>query len=211
MNKIKDKQNRQDHALAQLLVHAPRNNSRDEKLEVGMEELAMLTEGKLSEQRREEVIGQLDSNPLLYETWLASQEMAQQVECLNAEIASEHDVTVKSKFAALLDGIGHFLSDLFSWQGAFATSFGIALGVTLVSQNSFDNTNDQELGQGIAIHAPIESPQKSSIGRVGLKETTPEIVNIEVIRIEGNIVHLKVILITGEELIETYVYKPNKQ
>jgi len=212
-NEITEKQNRQEHALAQLLIHAPRNNAIGDGPEVTLEELAMLAEGKLNEQRRQEVFGQLDSNPLLYETWTASQEMAQQAESLSTKTASELKITLKPDATSLIDQISHFLSDLFSWQGAFATSFGIVLGVILVSQSGLDSANDPDIGQGIVMHAPMDSPQKASVDQVDTivsTDTTPEITNIEVIRIEGNTVHLKVTLSTGKKLNETYIYNPSK-
>jgi len=212
MNDITEKQNRQEHALAQLLVHAPSNNSVGDGPEVTLEELAMLTEGKLNEQRRQEVLGQLDSNPMLYETWTASQEMAQQAESLSITTASEPKTIVKPDAISLIDQITHFLSDLLSWQGAFATSFGIALGVILVSQSGLDSANDPDIGQGIVMHAPVDSPQKASVEQLDTKTAsvmTPEIANIEVIRVEGNTVYLKVTLNTGEVIEETYTYKQN--
>ena len=59
MNNSNDKSSRQDHALAQLLVHAPRASTDEPGPKVSMEELAMLAEGKLNGQRREQVLLQL--------------------------------------------------------------------------------------------------------------------------------------------------------
>ncbi len=211
-NETTEKQNQKDHALAQLLIHAPRNNAGGYGAEVTLEELALLNEGKLSEQRREQVLGQLDSNPALYEIWQGSQEMASHAESLNLEASTEANRTSKQAAPSLLEQISHFLSDLFSWQGAFATSFGIALGVILMSQTGLDSSNsDSDFGQGIAMQAPIQAPQKASTDHVGSIAPTQEIAKVEVLRIEGNTVHLKVILTTGEEINETYVYKPGKQ
>ena len=210
MNEITEKQNRRDHALAQLLVHAPRNNA-GSGAEVSIEELAMLSEGKLSEQRRQEVLGQLDSNPALYETWQASLEMAEYAQSVQPESVSESKSIAKQARPSLVEQISHFVSDLFSWQGAFATSFGIALGVLLVSQTGLNSENDPDMGQGIAMHAPLQAPQKASIEQVGVTDATQDITKVEVIRIEGNTVHLEVTLATGEVLSETYTYKPGEQ
>jgi hypothetical protein len=130
--------------------------------------------------------------------------MAQQVESLNTVSAAAPKTT------SLITQISQFLSDLFSWQGAFATSFGIALGVILASQSGLDSANDPDMGQGIAMHAPLKTPQKASIEHVGVIDAAQDIAKVEVTRIEGDTVHLTVTLMTGEVLSEIYIYQPSE-
>jgi len=221
-------ENRQDSALAQLLVHAPLNNDASESsgAKASLEELALLTEGKLDEVRRQEVIGQLNRDQLLYESWLTLQELLQKedsaLESVTAVIQPSRLNNIDK--ISIIDKIQNWLVDLFSWQGAFATSFGLVLGVVLVTQLDVETQDDFEpnMGNTIVLHAPIQTPQKADMAQVnsselvsqvsGVQDTTgAQVATAEIIRIEGNKVQFKLTLSSGEVLNQTYVYKPNNK
>jgi len=214
--KLDEQHKIQDHALAQLLVHGPHgceDNIQTTSAEVSIEELALLSEGKLDKRRREEVIGQLNDNQALYETWLSLQELLQSDAVVVDKHITEPVLISGQKALSLVDRISGWFSELFSWQGAFATSFGVALGAILMTQITLEtNEPDSKLKQGIAIHAPLQAPQKASIEETEVLDKQQqmldtEISHVEVLRIEGNTVYFELTLKTGEVISESYVYQ----
>jgi len=238
MTELNENQNRQDSALAQLLVHAPLNNDESENdgAKVSLEELALLAEGKLDEGRRKEVVGQLSSDQVLYESWLTLQELLQtedgtvestQAESVNASLNNKatrqnkvikENKVLKENKVSIIEQVQNWFNDLFSWQSAFATSFGLVLGVVFVTQLGYESHDDFEsdVGNGIALHAPIQTPQKANMDQVNSIELATlasgvKVSDAEIISIKGNTVHFKLTLSTGEILNQTYVYKPNNK
>ena len=218
MNTTNQKPNQQDHALAQLLVHAPQNHEKDAGPDASLEELAMLTEGKLDAQRRQEVLQQLDARPELYETWLGSQALAHEAELVEQHRLEDTIKEVTKRNPPLIEQITRFIHDLLSWQGVFATSFGLVLGVALISYTSQEKPSYEDINssKGIAIHAPLQAPQKASIDEVTyddnpLQKPQSDIESIEVTGIKGKTVQLSVTLSTGEVIEDTYIYQQNKK
>lgn len=229
-----DKRNQQDYALAQLLVHAPRNSAGENNggnygEEATTEELAMLAEGKLDAARREQILNQLNDNTALYETWMMLQEFTQCDPALalqkNDQESSQEEAdptpTIQrqvQKPPTLVEKITEWFSELFSWQGAFATSFGIALGAVFMMQAGIDDGTGYEadLKHGIAIHAPMEAPQKASIDKVDVLQnatkqlSSSEISHVEIVSVESSTVHFRVTLVNGEELLDSYEINLNQ-
>jgi len=235
MTKLNENPNRQESALAQLLVHAPLNNDASENhgAKASMEELALLTEGKLDEARRKEVVGQLSRDQVLYESWLTLQELLQKEDSVVESTEQTAPVFRQSKDfkenkVSIIEQVQNWFNELFSWQGAFATSFGLVLGVVFVTQLGIETHDDFEsdVGNAIALHAPIQAPQKADMEQVnsrvlvtqltGVQVTNVQVANVqvtaaEIISIEGNTVEFELTLSTGEVLNQIYVYKPNNK
>jgi len=232
MTKLNENQNRQESALAQLLVHAPLNNDASENhgAKASMEELALLTEGKLDEARRKEVVGQLSRDQVLYESWLTLQELLHKEDSVVESTApvSRQSKAFKENKVSIIEQAQNWFNELFSWQGAFATTFGLVLGVVFVTQLGIETHDDIEsdVGNAIALHAPIQAPQKADMAQVnsrvlvtqltGVQVTNVQVANVqvtaaEIISIEGNTVEFELTLSTGEVLNQSHVYKPNNK
>ncbi|KZY44058.1 MULTISPECIES: hypothetical protein [unclassified Oleiphilus] len=158
MNEIEEKKSRLDHALAQLIVHAPDGAKQALGPEASLEELAALAEGKLSKTRKHQIYGQFENNQNLYETWLAMDVPQEQMSSEKAESQATRPSRIEMLTA--------WFAELFSWQGALTASMGIFVGAIgmLISHSSLEKSPVENSTNQLAINAPLDSPQKAKQG-----------------------------------------------
>ncbi len=155
VNEIEEKNGRLDHALAQLIVHAPQKQNLDLGPEASLEELAALSEGKLSAMRRQQIFAQFEDKQVLYETWLALN--APQTELSSAKLSTQRGPSILEMFMS-------WLNQLLSWQGALTATMGIVVGALgiLISGTALEDDSLEGTSQHLAINAPLEAPQKAN-------------------------------------------------
>lgn len=159
MNSSKQDPHALEHALAQLLVHAPYEPEQDFGSDVSLEELKAYSEGGLSAERREQVLMQLDSKPELYELWLALDDDQEDFACLHVGNTTSQDTS-----PSLLEQLHTWWQGLWSWQGGLTATAGLAMGafaVILLSPERGLNSTDEQAPL-ISLNPPLTAPGKAS-------------------------------------------------
>lgn len=164
MNSSKQDPHALEHALAQLLVHAPHEHEQDFGSDISLEELQAYSEGGLSAERREQVLMQLDSKPELYELWLALEDDQEDFACLQTGSTASQDTS-----PSLLEQLYAWWQGLWSWQGGLTASAGLAMGafavILLLPERGLDGAEEQ--APMLSLNPPITAPGKASQANVG--------------------------------------------